>query len=34
MQMIGAIEKDCSNNWTKIDYFFKLIYQVVIGGST
>lgn len=32
--MIGAIDKDCANNWTKIDYFFKLIYQVVIGGST
>jgi len=30
--VIAAIEKDCANNWTKFDHFFKLIYLVAIGG--
>jgi len=30
--IIGSIEKDAANNWTKIDFFFKFIYNVMIGG--
>ena len=33
MTLLGSIEKDCANNWTKFDYFFKLIYLVSIGGN-